>query len=308
LGVLLGMLLVGCTADRPLRVAVSPWIGYETLFIARHFGWLPIDVALHESRNLGDSVDALRDGVVDAAALTLDEVLLARANGVPLAIALVFNISAGADVVLAKPGIGDLGQLRGRRVAVEPSALGPLVLSRALAEAGLTLDDVQVIDLAPDAQPQAWQADQIDAAVAYGPAVGQIEALDGQRLFDSRGMPDTIFDVLAVRRDVVDHATLPGLLEAHFRGVAHLRRSREDALYRIAERQRSSIDAVVQDLNGVALPDLARNRELLRVDGSVQRAAAEISRLMVELRLLSSPDDLNQLIDARALGRLQEPR
>lgn len=304
---LLGLSLVGCSRPEPLRVGINPWIGYETLPLAERLGWLPVGVELRATESLGDSVKALAAGSLDAAGLTLEEMLLARAGGVDLSAVLVFDVSAGGDVLLARADIPSIADLRGRRVGLEASAHGPLVLSRALASAGLTLADVERLTVPPEAQLAAWQEGRVDAVVTYGPVVTRLEHLAARRLFDSRQMPDTIFDVLAVRRDRLDHPALPGLIEGHFLALNHLEHNRDDALYRIANRQQATFAEVREALSGITLPDLTGNQDLLRARGPLYRVAADLSRLMVAEQLLPVPDDQRGLTEERFVRALRMP-
>lgn len=78
------LLLAGCAPRKPLRVAAHPWVGNETLFLARQHGWLdPTWVRLVETPTAYASLHLLRVRMVEAASLTLDEVLRARALGLP---------------------------------------------------------------------------------------------------------------------------------------------------------------------------------------------------------------------------------
>ena len=97
--------LAGCHQPEPvLRVASIVFPGYEFMFLARELGLLPAaEVRLMEMRSSTDVISAIGSGRLEAAALTLDEMLTARANGADLRVILVFDISQGADVVLAKP-------------------------------------------------------------------------------------------------------------------------------------------------------------------------------------------------------------
>ena len=38
--------LPGCSDSGPLRFGIHPWIGYEPLYLAGDFNWLPATVAL----------------------------------------------------------------------------------------------------------------------------------------------------------------------------------------------------------------------------------------------------------------------
>nr|WP_242036205.1 ABC transporter substrate-binding protein [Cyanobium sp. FACHB-13342] len=60
---------------------------------------------------------------------------------------MVLDESRGGDMVAARRGVVSVEDLRGRKVAVTPSTLGPYVLSRALEEAGMGLKDVQVVPM-----------------------------------------------------------------------------------------------------------------------------------------------------------------
>ncbi len=291
--------LCSCSQPDPLRVGVHPWIGYETLSLADGFGWLPETVDLRPGAAMSDSTQALAAGALDAAALTLDAMLLVRAAGVPVTAVLVFDVSAGADMLLAREAYSTIASLRHRRVAVEPSALGPLLLARALRRAGLSLDDVELHELTPDAQLEAWREGRIDAAVAYGPTASQLKRLGARRLFDSRELPDTIVDVLAVRQDRLGHPALAALVGAHFRTLDYLRRNREDALYRIAERHALSYQMVNRQLSGIVLPDVTRNLADLRARGPLVQGAKELNQLMVAQGLLAAPVALDHLVDAR---------
>lgn len=293
----------GCSAALPLRLGTHPWIGHEPLLLAHELRWLPPEVQLHQARSARDSLARLQEGALDAATLTLDETLTARAAGVPLTAVLVLDTSAGADVLVARPGIESLAGLRGRRVAVERSAVGELMLVKVLDAAGMTAADLQVVELPIDGQPAAQERGLIDAAISYEPTATRLRRQGWQRLFDSRAIPDTIFDVLAVRRDRLEwrRAALDAAVAGHFRGLAHLRTNRPDAVYRIASRNEMQPSEVTQALAGVALPDLAHNKRLLAPSPAMSAAAQALSRLMADKRLLPRPDDGVQLFDPGCL-------
>ncbi|MDP2833037.1 MAG: hypothetical protein Q8Q28_07045 [Pseudomonadota bacterium] len=85
-------------STRPLTIASHVWPGYELMFLARQEGWLAsTDLRFLETATATASLAALAADQADAAALTLDEVLRARDQGIALNIVLVFDISAGVD-------------------------------------------------------------------------------------------------------------------------------------------------------------------------------------------------------------------
>lgn len=296
----LSLCLAACRPAQTLRVGTHAWVGYESLRLARDFGWLPPGVSLSDQTTAGNSLSALRAGTLDAAALTVDEMLQARAQGVPLTAVLVFDSSAGADVVLARPPMSRLADLAGRRVAYEPTAVGSLVLREALQRAGLTAESVTLVELSPPGQLAAWRSGQIDAVVTYEPTAAQLQREGAVRIFDSRQMPETIFDVLAVRSDRLAgrKSVLRDLLAAHFRALDYIRQNRQDAAHRIAAYHGVSSDEVLRALGGIVQPWLAGNRYALVPGSRFDAAVHHLHALMLERHLLPRPDPLQGLFSA----------
>ena len=116
-----------------------------------------------------------------------------------LVVVLVLDESHGGDQVMARPGICSIAALRGRRVAVMPSTLGPFVLSRAHALHGLSLKDVQLRPVNPGAMLRALVRGDVEAAATY-PAFSVRAAQQARAtvICDSRRIPAEVFDVLAV--------------------------------------------------------------------------------------------------------------
>ncbi|MEO5362699.1 MAG: ABC transporter substrate-binding protein [Magnetococcus sp. DMHC-8] len=294
---------------RPVVIASSVWPGHELMFLARSEGWL-VDsgVVLLETASANASLDLLATGEADGAALTLDAMLRARAARIDLTAILVFGVSAGADVVLARAGIDTLAGLRGQRIGVEQSALGVLMLRKLLEAAGLARSDLTVVPVTSTDHQRVWRAGQVDALVTCEPVASVLQAEGGYRIFDSRGIPDTIFDVLAVRTSVLRRRPGPlrRLLLAHFRALRHLRASVQDATYRLARRLELPAAEVLSLYRGVELPQVYQNRKYLsEKNNRVLAAARTFSTLLVEEGLIPQQDDLRDLINPTLLP--QEP-
>jgi NitT/TauT family transport system substrate-binding protein len=293
----------GCGKAPTLTVAIHPWVGYETLYIARDFNWLPTGILISDHVILEESMAALQSGKADAACLTLDEMLRARATGLPLSAALVFDISAGADRVLARPEIKTLADLANKRIGLDSGTAAALVFAKVLETAGLAPSEVTQVDLPPAKQIEGWRGNEVDAVITYEPIASALMHEGAQNLYDSRQMPNTIINVLAVRRDHLEVLPLlRSLLAVHFRALDYIHGNEEDAIRRISVRDGISPKEVRLALAGVILPTLAANRSyLLGRDPDLVRAAEKLSRLMVRYGLLAQQDDLRKLTLAEAL-------
>ncbi|NDY97056.1 ABC transporter substrate-binding protein [Wenzhouxiangella limi] len=301
--------LSACAREEPVRIASHVWVGYEPMFLARSLGWLDEAlVTLQETASASESMAALTAGQVDGAALTLDEVLQLREQGVDLTVVLVFNVSVGADVILARPPIATLADLAGRRVAFEHGAVGELMIVEALRQAGLTRADIEAVDLSANEQATAYSDGMVDAVVTYEPAASLLQAEGAISLFDSSEIPEYIVDVLAVRSDRLGSgrvAALEHLVGSHLRALEYFLRNPQDAAYRMAERLGLPPAEVLSAYRGLVLPDLAGNYRLLQGDAASLREAAQALVLFkVEQGLLSEKNDLGRLLSARFLPPL----
>lgn len=307
-GMALAYYLSGCIKlfDKPITVGAHVWPGYEPLFLARKEGWLDATkVRLLETSSASDSLRALSDGTLQGAALTLDEVLRARGNGIPLSVVMIFDISAGADILLVRSGTTKLSDLKGRRIGFEPGAVGELMLSEVLRAAGLTKEDARLIPLTIDKQRDAWIHNLMDACITFEPVAGQLMEQGAVNLFDSRQLPDTIFDVLAIRGDALDsqHAdAIRHLILCHFKALDHLQHNPHDAAYRMASHLRLPVADVLPAFKGLVLPDVANNNRLL--SGKTLKlltTARKLSTLMVRGGSLKQEDRMDSLIHTEFL-------
>lgn len=297
--------LVGCgEPEAPLNVGTIIFPGYEFLFLARAKGWLEqSQVRLVELLSSTDTLRALGDGKLEAATLTLDEVMSARAEDVDLRVVAVLDVSAGADALMVDPRIESLAQLKGRRIGVEDSAMGVVMFDAVLAAARLRLEDVVKVPYTAERSVGMLQSRQIDAAVTFEPWVGQLEALGARRLFDSLSIPYRIVDVLAVRADVMQSRpqAVSAMVAAHFRALQWWKQQPGEAARLMAPRLQVDPLTLGQAFRGLDLADLAMNRRFLQPQGVIAASAQAIQSLLVQRRVLREAVPVQGLLDARFL-------
>jgi NitT/TauT family transport system substrate-binding protein len=260
-------LLSGCGAEPvpPMRLGMVPWPGNEILSLAAHRGWLdPNAVKLVEFTGGHEVLRALRNGVIEAASLTLDETLHAAQDS-DLAVVIVLDESLGGDAILAHDRFDNMRALKGKRIGVPVNSVSAYVLERALTSAGLEPRDVEIVNLQLDRQRLWLMTEQVDAVVTYEPWRTRIIADGGRELFNSRAIAGEIFDVVVVRRDYLSAHVDRGLaLDAAWRrGLAELRTS-NDAKAWVARHLQATPAELEQMLSGIVLLNPADNQRLLR--------------------------------------------
>ena len=290
----------GCTKPPGpiLRVATNIWPGYETLYLARSLGYFDgMPIRLVEMPSSTQVSANLRDGTIEAGCLTLDEALTLLQDGVDLCVILVIDMSHGADVVMARPGINNLKALRGRRVGVENTAVGAVMLDAALEAGGLNAKAIQIVPMTVDEHVAAYRAGKIDAVVTFEPMRSELLKEGARVLFDSSRAPGRIIDVLVVRaKEIPAHTiALKGLLQGHFRAIEHLASQPQDAAARMSPRL--GADPLAQ-FKGLRLIDLAENRTLLSgIPPRLKTAVDRLAKLMLRRGLLQQPVSVERLAE-----------
>ncbi|HSG93210.1 MAG TPA: ABC transporter substrate-binding protein, partial [Methylotenera sp.] len=266
---LIGSLLIfSCqpASEPPLRVGTIVWPGYELLYLARELSLYPDNtVALKELSASTEILRAFRQGQLDIAALTLDEVLRLSEQVDDLQILLVTNISDGADKIISQPEITDLSELKGKRVAVEENSVGTYLLYKALQKAGLSIDDLVIIPSTVNEHLQLMQSNGADAVVTFDPTAYKLQQLGFETLLDSSQIDNRIVDVLVSRKAFIDERpeAISLLIKAYWQAHNVLVNEPEKADPLIAQRLNidpSALPAIYQQL---IMPDKAMNAALL---------------------------------------------
>lgn len=222
-----GLMLTGCQPlpPPPLRLGMNAWVGYDTLVLARELELTdPKQLRVIELASGSATLRNLRNGLLDAAAVTLDEALILRAEGVDLRIVAVLDESRGADLVMAEAGLTRPADLRGESIAVESTTVGTLMLQRLLEAGGLSLPDVTVINIEAPQHLGALRSGRVRAAVTYEPVAAELREAGYRRIFDSAQIPGDIQDVLVVSAEVLRERPqqVDALLKAWSQGLKNL--------------------------------------------------------------------------------------
>lgn len=295
-------LTAGCQRHADdLRVGTNVWIGYETLYLAEQLGYYGGEpVRLVTMHNATEIQQALRAGVLEVGSLTLDEALNLAQEGMDIRIIAVMDVSDGADVLIAHPSVETLADLRGRRIGVESTAVGAVMLEGALQAAGLQPGDVEVVDMGVQEHGAMFAAGKVDAVVTFEPVRSELLKQGGRVLFDSSRTPGRVVDVLVttpqVARDRAD--ALRTLVAGHFRALDHFRGAPLQAAALMSRRQGMAAEEIVAAFEGIHIPDLAENRRYLAApEPLIEKSAASLAALMLQSRLLQRSIDVHGMAD-----------
>lgn len=295
--------LVSCNdAPRdPLRIASSPWPGYEPLYLARDLDYLKEEkVNLFELPSSDINMESFRNHSADLSTLTLDETLHLLNGGTKLRIVAVMDISHGGDAVLAHPSIKKLSDIKGKRISIMNITLGLYMLKRLLDTAGVDRKDVTVFPMSENKQVDFYKQGKADVVITFDPIKTRLKNLGANVIFDSSQIPNEIFDLLLVHEDVYlkRRDDVCQVTNAWFKALDYLKNKPKDAAIRMSKRLRVKPEEIPAMLEGIILPTRDENKKILGgKTPSILKPAHKLSEILVEEKMIKGMVDASVALD-----------
>jgi NitT/TauT family transport system substrate-binding protein len=292
--VLNGALLTSCGQGTRVDIPVAGWPGFEYFYLAQEKKLGKPEQLTIKALEFGDPqeiTEAYAQAKLDIAQLTTVEAvdLCERVPERCPVVVLILDESRGGDMVVVRPAIGSLAGLRGKRVGIAPSTLGPYVLSRALAREGMTLADVRVVSIPLSAAAPRLASGEIDGVALYPPfSDGLLQSGLAIAVFDSSEIPGEIFDVLVVDPTFYSENTaLLGRLLRVWQAAHDLARRDPTAAEIMGAREQISGQAFRESEAGLVYFPLAEQKRLLAPQGPLVRNLEAVQAVQRQLGLIS---------------------
>lgn len=198
----LGIAMMCPAGAAPLKIAYSDWPGWIAWEIGIKKDWFKeagVEVEF-VWMDYVESMDAYVAGKVDAVCMTNGDALVTGATGKPSIGIIINDYSNGNDMVVAKPGIDSLEDLKGSKVGLEEGFVTHLLLLKGMEMKGIDSSTVEIVNTPTNETPQVLEAGAVDAIAAWQPSSGQaLKAVPGSKpIFTSADAPGLIYDILSV--------------------------------------------------------------------------------------------------------------
>ncbi len=265
----LGFALTAHAAE-PLKIGYSDWPGWVAWQVAIDKGWFKeADVNVKfEWFDYSASMDAFAAGKIDAVLMTNGDALVTGAGGARSTMILITDYSNGNDMILAKPGIKSVTDLKGKKVAVETGLVEHLLLRNAMKKAGMKAGDIEIVNSKTNEMPQMLASKDIVAVGAWEPIAGQARkaAPGAKAIYTSADEPGLIYDVLAVNPSSVNahRAEWQKVVKLWDRVVSYIEdpKTQADAVKIMAARSGISTAEYLPLLKGTKLLSLEEGRKV----------------------------------------------
>jgi NitT/TauT family transport system substrate-binding protein len=295
----------------PLKIAYSDWPGWVAWEVAIQKGW--IKEAGVDAEFLwfeyGPSMDAFTAGKADAVMVTNGDSLVTGANGAKNVVIMLTDYSNGNDMIVAKPGIKSVKDLKGKKIGLEVGVVEHLMLLNALKKNGMTEADVTIVNTPTAQTPQVFASGQVDAVAAWQPNAGQaLKAVAGSTaIYTSADEPGLIYDTITVspqslaqrRADWVKIVALWDKVLAYINDP----KTRDDALKIMAARTGSTPAEYGAFIGGTHFLSLADSAKVIAKKGSGFDSLAGSSSVANEFNVKNSvykeSQDVTSYFDAK---------
>ena len=295
-------------AAEPLKIGYSDWPGWVAWQVAIEKGWIKeagVDVKF-DWFDYAASMNAFTAGKIDAVTVTNGDALVTAAGGAKNVMIIVTDYSNGNDMIVGKPGIKSLNDLKGKKVGLEAGLVEHLLLLNGLKKAGLKETDVTIVNTPTNETPQALASGDLSAIGAWQPNSGEaMKRVPGAKpIYTSADEPGLIFDVLTVNPSSLSSrkADWAKVVKVWGKVVSYINdpKTQPDAVKIMAARVGIKPEAYLPLLKGTKLLTLDEGKAtFVKADGfkSLYGSSKIVDDFNVKAGIYKTPQNLNKAID-----------
>lgn len=295
-------------AAQPLKIGYSDWPGWVAWQVAIEKGWFKeagVDVKF-EWFDYSASMDAFAAGKIDAVTMTNGDALVTGSGGAKSVMLMLTDYSNGNDMIVAKPGIKSIKDLKGKKVSVEQGLVEHLLLLNGLKKAGMKESDVTLVNAKTNEMPQMLTAKDIAAVGAWQPVSGEaMKAVPGSKpIYTSADEPGLIYDVLAANPASVKarRADWQKVVKVWDKVVAYIEdpKTQPDAVKIMAARSGISAAEYLPLLKGTKLLSLEEGKKIyVKGDGfkTLYGSTKIVDSFNVANQVYKTPEKIDSYLD-----------
>lgn len=173
-------------AAEQVEVAIISFAPYASWYIVQEKNLAEgIDLNVRIIEGIQAKNSAITSGNIQCMNNTVDSIVSAASNGVPMEIIAFSNMSYGLDKMVATREIRSAQDFKGKSYGADLGFLNHMWMLLTLERAGLNHDDAELVVLLPQQSTAAFVAGSIDIDVNYLPFVAQSLERDGAHVLKS---------------------------------------------------------------------------------------------------------------------------
>jgi NitT/TauT family transport system substrate-binding protein len=290
--------------DTPVAIGISGWTGFAPLTLAKEAGIFKkngLDVSIkkipQKDRHL-----AIASGDIQCAATTVETWIVWNANGVATKQIFQMDKSYGADGMAVRADVSKIADLKGRKVAASAPGTAPyFTLAWMLKKNGLSVKDVSVVNLEPQAAANAFVTGQdIAAAMTYEPYLSSVRANPGAgRIIATTLDYPMVMDTFGCTpKFLADNAkAAQALTDSYFEAVEMIQRDPKKSFALMGADVKQTPEQFEGSQKYLRWQDKAANRRFFA--GEHQAFSKEAADLLLEIGIIKAIPDIASIVDTR---------
>jgi len=291
--------------DTKVAIAISGWTGFAPLTLAKEAGLFKkhgLDVSIkkipQKDRHL-----AIASGDVQCAATTVETWIVWNANGVATTQIFQLDKSYGADGMVVKPSIAKIADLKGKTVAASAPGTAPyFTLAWMLRKNGLSIKDVKIVNLEPQAAANALIAGNadLDAGMTYEPYLSAVRAKPeaGKIIATTLDYPMVMDTFGCTPKFLADNPKAArALADAYFDALEMIKSDPKKSFEIMGTDVKQTGEAFEGSQKYLRWQDRAANQKFFA--GEHAAFSKDAAELLLETGIIKSVPDLSKLADTR---------
>ncbi len=294
--------LPAAAQETKVAIGISGWTGYAPLTLAKEAGIFKkhgVDATLKKipvtERHL-----AIASGDVQCAATTIETFVTWNANGVPITQVVWLDKSYGADGLVARNSIASIKDLKGKTVGVQGPGSSPhFGLAWMLRKNGLTMKDITVATMSPQAAAQAFIAGQNDAAFTYEPYLSSVrEKPEAGKILATTIDYPMVMDTFGCTPKFIKEnpKAVQAMVNAYFEALELMKSQPAKSNEIMGADVKQTAEQFAKSASYLRWQDKAANQKFFA--GELQAFAKEAAALLLETGTIKSVPDASTFIDA----------
>lgn len=288
-----------------VALGMSGWTGFAPLTLADKAGifkkhGVDVDIKMipQKDRHL-----ALASGAIQCAATTVETHVAWNANGVPITQIVQLDKSYGADGLAVRGDVKTFADLKGKTIGVDAPGTAPFFgLAWMLRKNGMTLKDVKLTTLSPQAAAQAFVAGQNDGAMTYEPYLSTVRANPdkGKILATTLDYPMVTDTLGCAPKWLKDNPKVAqALVDSYFEALEMIRKEPEKSNEIMGAAVKQTGEQFAKSSAYLRWQDKEANRKFFA--GELASFSKEAADVLKDIGVIRQVPDVTAIYDARFL-------
>ncbi|MEM1505453.1 aliphatic sulfonate ABC transporter substrate-binding protein [Domibacillus sp. 8LH] len=288
-----------------IQQSLSPiWIAKEKGWFEEAFKEEGVKVNWIEFQSGPPQFEGLAAGKLDFSQVGNSPVISGQAAGVPFKEIAITEEGRKGNSIIVKKGspIKSIEDLKGKKVAVAKGSGGFDFLHKALKYAGVSPDDVEMIQLQPDEAMPAFENGSVDAWAIWEPFVSLQSLKNGATVLANGETIDTYSPGFTiVRSEFADSypKEVEKFLQVYDKAIQWQKENKQETI---------AIYAKVKDLDPLIVENVLNNTEALNepITKEIIQSQQETADFQYKLGAIDKKIDVSEVVDNQFIEKVKQ--